>query len=57
MTRLGYQIPNFTYPDVAAGELFAAAAFATVSSDTQNELICAAAVQTKDADALFCMPM
>jgi len=22
MTRLGYQIPNFTYPDVGPGQLF-----------------------------------
>ncbi len=23
MTRLGYQIPNFTYPGVAEGDIFA----------------------------------
>lgn len=36
MTRLGYQIPNFTYPDVGPGELFAAVAAQAREADTSG---------------------
>ena len=36
MTRLGYQIPNFTYPDVGPAELFGAVAAQAREADTSG---------------------
>lgn len=36
MTKLGYQIPNFTYPDVAAADLFAVVARQAAEADTSG---------------------
>jgi F420-dependent oxidoreductase-like protein len=36
MTRLGYQIPNFTYPDVAPGDLFEVVARQAREADTSG---------------------
>jgi F420-dependent oxidoreductase-like protein len=36
MTRLGYQIPNFTYPGVGPGDLFDAVAYQAKEADTSG---------------------
>ncbi len=36
MTRLGYQIPNFTYPGVGPGDLFDAIAYQAKEADTSG---------------------
>jgi len=36
MTRLGYQIPNFTYPGVGPADLFDAVAYLAKEADTSG---------------------
>ena len=36
MTRLGYQIPNFTYPGVGPADLFDAVAYQAKEADTSG---------------------
>ena len=36
MTRLGYQIPNFTYPDTAPADLFATIARQAGEADSSG---------------------